>query len=58
MYSTLLTRVKFGVLPVPHDPGLGLGVVHHAGQLHLLVLLHLEARAREEAGQFNLGRGN
>ena len=52
------TRVEFGVLLVPDDGRLGLGVVHHARQLHLLVLLHFKARPGQDPGQLNLCRRN
>lgn len=50
------TRVEFRVLPVPDDGRLGLGVVDDARQLHLLILLHFEARPGEDPGQLDLGR--
>ena len=50
------TRVEFRVLLVPHDGRLGLGVMDDARQLHLLILLHFQARPGEDPGQLNLGR--
>ena len=50
------SRVEGHIVPVPDDGGRGLGVGDPAGQLHLLVLLHLQPGARRVVQHLDSGR--
>ena len=49
------TRVEDHAVAVPDDLGHGLGVGHAAGDLHLLVLLHLHLGARQVVQDLDAG---